>query len=89
MEKLAKGLRTLTINDQIKNLAKAYIVEGIFPEKYIDDALHVAAASFYKIPYLVSWNFEHLVKVKTKKSVNSVNLLKGYKEIEIILPVEL
>jgi hypothetical protein len=45
--------------------------------------------STHEISYVVSWNFEHLVKVKTRKSVNLVNILEGFKEIEIVSPQEL
>lgn len=55
----------------------------------MDDALHVAIASFNEINYLISWNFEHIVKVKTRKLVNFVNVINGYREIEIISPQEL
>lgn len=72
LRKKLKGLigkfKVLKINEKIKDLAEIYIEEGVFPKKYLDDSLYVAAASFYEIPYLVSWNFEHLVKVKTRKS---------------------
>ena len=84
-----KGFKVLRTNKKIKDLANAYVERGVFPEKYIDDALHVAVASFYDISYVVSWNFEHLVKVKTRKSVNLVNILEGYREIEIVSPQEL
>ncbi|MDI6704171.1 MAG: hypothetical protein QME40_05845 [bacterium] len=70
-------------------MARAYIEKEIFSEKYIDDALHVAMASYYDISYLVSWNYEHLVKVRTRRLVNSVNILEGFKEIEIVSPLEL
>jgi hypothetical protein len=75
--------------EKIRHLARAYIKHGVFPEKYIDDALHVAIASFNQISYIVSWNFEHLVKVKTGRVVNSVNILEGFREIEIVSPQEL
>lgn len=88
-KKLIKKFRVLKIDAKIRELAEVYVEERVFPEKYIDDSLHVACASFYEVPYLVSWNFEHLVKVKTRKMVNSVNVLKGFKEIEIISPQEL
>ena len=39
--------------------------------------------------FLVSWNFRHMVKVKTKQMVNLINLQNGYKTIEIIAPPEL
>ena len=86
---LIKSFKVLKANKRIRDLANAYIQRGVFPEKYVDDALHVAVASFYDISYVVSWNFEHLVKVKTRKSVNLVNILKGYREIEIVSPQEL
>jgi predicted nucleic acid-binding protein len=86
---LIKDFNVLKTKKVIEDLARAYIDKGIFSEKYIDDALHVAMASHYEISYLVSWNYEHLVKVKTRKLVNSVNILEGFKEIEIISPLEL
>lgn len=87
--KLVEVFSILKINSKASDLAHAYVSHGIFPEKYIDDALHVAIATCHDISYVVSWNFEHLVKVKTRKTVNSVNILEGYKEIEIISPQEL
>jgi predicted nucleic acid-binding protein len=86
---LIKSFKVPKVNKKIRELANAYIEKGVFPEKYLADALHVAVASFYDISYVVSWNFEHLVKVKTRKSVNLVNILEGYKEIEIVSPQEL
>ena len=86
---LIKSFKVLKTNKEVRDLANAYIERVVFPEKYLDDALHVAVASFYGISYVVSWNFEHLVKVKTRKSVNLVNILEGYKDIEIISPQEL
>ncbi|MCI0512333.1 PIN domain-containing protein [candidate division KSB1 bacterium] len=79
----------LKTNDRIKDLASTYIQHHVFPEKYFEDALHVAIASYYEISYLISWNFEHLVKVKTKSLVKLVNIISGFREIEIISPQEL
>ena len=86
---LIKGFRVLKEKKVIRDLARVYIEKEIFSEKYIYDALHVAIASYYEISYLVSWNYEHLVKVKTRRLVNSVNLLEGFKGIEIVSPLEL
>ena len=86
---LIKDISILKLDKKVRALANAYINHGVFPEKYIDDALHVAIASYHDIFYLISWNFEHLVKVKTRKTVNLVNIIEGYKEIEIISPQEL
>jgi predicted nucleic acid-binding protein len=88
-KKLVKEFRILKVNKKIRNLTRIYIEKGIFPERYIDDALHVATASFYNVSYLLSWNFEHLVKVRTRRLVNSVNVLEGFSQIEIVSPQEL
>ena len=37
---------------------------------------------------IVSWNFRHIVKLKTKKEIVGINSLMGYKEIEIYSPWE-
>ena len=87
--KLVKDFEVLKNNEKIDKLSRAYIEKKIFPEKYIDDALHTAITSFFEISFLVSWNFEHLVKVKTRRLVNSVNILEGFREIEIVSPQEL
>lgn len=88
-KRLIKGFSMLKMHDKAEALASMYIDGGVFPAKYIDDARHVAVATYHAIPYVVSWNFEHLVKVKTRRNVNRINVLAGYKEIEIISPQEL
>jgi len=89
LKKLIRNFKVLKTSEEVKDLAKVYIEKRIFPERYIADALHAAITSFHGISYLVSWNFEHLVKVKTRKGVNSVNMSEGFREIEIVSPPEL
>jgi len=89
LNKLIQHLKVLKINPKIRDLAKTYIERNVFSERYMDDALHVAVASFYEISYLVSWNFEHLVKVRTRRLVKLVNTLEGFREVEIVSPPEL
>ena len=87
--KLIKGFKVLKTKKVIRDLAEAYVEKEIFSEKYIDDVHHVAMASYYEISYLASWNYEHVVKMKTRRLVNSVNILEGFKEIGIVSPLEL
>lgn len=86
---LIKDFKVLKLSKEIERLADIYIEKGVFPERYRDDALHVAIASSHQIAYLISWNFEHLVKVKTRRLVNEINKSSGLREIEIISPQEL
>ncbi|ABP68135.1 hypothetical protein Csac_2562 [Caldicellulosiruptor saccharolyticus DSM 8903] len=53
------------VDDQIVELAEKYIAEGIIPARFSDDAIHIAAASVKECDILVSWNFRHVVKLKT------------------------
>lgn len=87
--KAISGYNVLTVTADIEDLANEYIKQGIFSEKYFSDALHVALASVNGISYLLSWNFNHLVKVKTRRLIVLVNAIKDYPAVEIITPPEL
>lgn len=74
---------------EIDEVSQQFVSEGVIPEKYIDDAIHLAMTLLNNVDYIVSWNFKHLVKPKTKKAVRAFSIKEGYKEIEIITPEEL
>lgn len=86
---IVKGIKSLKITIEAEKLAQTYVNNGIFPEEYIDDAMHLAIATLNDIEMVVSWNFIHLVNHETKRKVIAVNLLNGYREIEIESPLEL
>jgi predicted nucleic acid-binding protein len=79
----------LSVNNDVQYLANEYIKGAIFPEKYSADALHVALASTNQIGILLSWNFTHLVKVRTRRMVAFINAIYNYNPVEIITPPEL
>lgn len=87
--RLIEEFEILGLNTAAKKLADEYVRENIIPEKYRDDALHLAIASVNGLDILVSWNFEHLVNRKTRLQTNLVNSLQGYKTIDILAPLEL
>jgi len=89
MNQEVENIPILPLTVEIELLANEYIKNEIFPEKYRNDALHISVATINEIEYLLSWNFRHLVKVKTRRLVNLINELKGYSSIEIIAPPEL
>jgi hypothetical protein len=37
---------------------------------------------------VVSWNFEHLVRLTTRLGVHGLNKMLGYRDIEIVSPEE-
>lgn len=86
--KFIRSFRILPLTDEAEFLAEEYIEEGIFSSKYFGDSLHIAIATINNVNVLVSWNFEHIVKRKTKIKVNYINALKGYKPIDIVSPLD-
>ncbi len=82
------NITVLPATEEISELAQEYVNSGIIPEKYIDDARHIACATIYNLDIIVSWNFKHIVKRKTKIMTEQVNLIQGYKNIEIYSPAE-
>ena len=73
----------LLADEDAQTLARKYVENGVIPKKYDDDAMHIAIASVNDLDVIVSWNFNHIVKIKTKREVAGVNLLMGYREIDI------
>jgi len=86
---LVEGITILPRTEESEELADLYVKNRIIPVKYRIDAVHIAIATLNDIDVLVSWNFEHIVKYKTRHLVNSVNILKGYKTIDIVSPQEI
>ncbi len=70
-------------------LAKAYLDEGLFPARFADDARHVAIATITDVDALVSWNFRHLVNVERRRKIAGINLMRGYRSLDIVSPLEL
>jgi len=75
-------------NNQIIELATLYIKSKAIHEKYFDDALHIAIATFYNIDILVSWNFKHIVNINKIHQFNSINILNNFSILEIRSPME-
>jgi predicted nucleic acid-binding protein len=79
----------LMATEEAEDLAQEYLSAGVVSRKYADDALHVAICSAHRVPFLVSWNFRHLVNVRREAGFNAVNLLQGYAPLSIVNPKEL
>lgn len=73
----------LPANLEAVRLSELYVSQGIIPASYRVDSTHVAIASVYGLDYIVSYNFQHINRDKTRKLVAIVNKAEGYKEIKI------
>jgi hypothetical protein len=70
------------------SLANEYVAARVIPVSSRGDARHVAIATLAGSDALVSWNFRHLVNLRRKRLVHSVNIRLGYPLIELVSPEE-
>lgn len=82
------GPKLLRLNEEAEALADRYVEADLIPAKYRNDALHLAVAVIHDYDAVVSWNFEHMVKLTTRLGINGLNKMLGYREIEIVSPEE-
>jgi len=81
-------VKVLEETEECIELSQMYVDEGVIPKRFRDDARHIAIATFYNLDFLISWNYRHMVNIRVKKLVSSVNLKMGFNPIEIISPEE-
>jgi predicted nucleic acid-binding protein len=81
-------ITVLDASEESDRLASIYIKSGIIPEKKNLDAQHIAIATVYDIGIILSYNFKHINKLKTKMMVPAVNQSEGYLPIIITQPKE-
>ena len=76
----------LTVNEEMEDLAAAYMAQGVVPAPFADDAQHVAVCVVARLDFLVSWNFKHLTNVRREAGFSAVNILQGYPPVRIVAP---
>ena len=82
------GIEVLPVDAESERLAGVYVSEGIIPEKYRTDGIHIAVTSVTGLDFIVSYNFSHIVKRKTIEMTEIVNYREGYKRVGIYSPTE-
>ncbi len=82
------SLEIIQAPEEIAVLRDAYVQAGVLGGASIRDAAHVASASVADVDIIVSWNFRHIVHFEKIRGFRAVNLLKGYRMVEIYSPKE-
>ena len=87
LEKLSEiKINIISIDDEMKNLVNKILELKILTDKSKDDCFHISASMVSGCDYLLSWNFKHLVNIKTINGVRAIASLNGYSSIDIITP---
>jgi len=82
-------VETTLAGEETELLADAYIQAGALGKASRMDALHVAAATVAGAGLILSWNFKHIVCYDRIQLFNGVNILRGYRVLDIRSPLEM
>jgi predicted nucleic acid-binding protein len=89
MKERIKPFTVLSISEDVEELVKEIIQKGAIKTSYSEDAYHIAIALLNEMDFLLSWNFRHIVRKKTKDIIRMISSLKKLRQIEILTPAEL
>ncbi len=84
-----ENMEFVQVTEDAFKLAQMYIDEKVVGKTSADDCRHIATATLYKVDYLISWNFKHIVNVFRIRGYNAVNLRNGYMQLDIRSPKEI
>ncbi|MDR3314412.1 MAG: hypothetical protein LBS96_08165 [Oscillospiraceae bacterium] len=73
----------LSFEEETDRLAGIYVAQGIIPERFRFDSAHIACASVNGLDYVLSYNFTHINRAKTKLLTTRVNQAEGYGSVVI------
>ena len=84
---LAASVSMLTLNDEIRGLAKILIRQKVMPgPEGAGDAVHVAVATVHQIDVVLSWNVRHLANRNKTAHLREICRRLGYVPPEILTP---
>jgi predicted nucleic acid-binding protein len=71
------------------DLANRFIEQKVLTKKSLNDCRHIACAVVAGCDIITSWNFKHMVNVRTVNGVKIINMMEGYRTVEIYPPTML
>ena len=80
--------KILENSDNVKRLGQLYIEKGVIPASHLFDSLHIAMASVYELDCIISYNFHHINRNKTRIMTANINKEEGYGEVIIAVAKE-
>lgn len=66
------------INDNVADIAQQIIEMGILTKKSYDDCQHIGAAIVSECDCIISWNFKHIVNIKTIRGIRAITSITRF-----------
>ena len=86
---MLQDLPLLDLTVEVEALAAKIIGPGMIPERYPEDASHVAVATVNGLDYLLTWNLSHIANATLRNKFERLIRLEGYEMPIICTPEEL
>ncbi|MDR0688867.1 MAG: hypothetical protein LBG08_01175 [Spirochaetaceae bacterium] len=82
------GITFLEVTTEVDRMTALYIQEETVSPAWETDAAHIAITTVNGLDFIVSLNFNHIVRPWTIERVRRVNKREGYQGIGIYKPAE-
>lgn len=76
----------INTDEETISLAEKFIDFGFLKRKSYDDCRHIAAAILAGCDSIISWNFKHIVNLKTARGIKVITTLEGFKDLMVYPP---
>ncbi len=86
--KLLEGVPLVAITSEVQDIADALVSAALMPPKAAADGLHVAAAAFAGVEYLLTQNCRHIANAHILPRVYKILEARGVGGLLICTPVE-
>ncbi len=80
-------MNAVLVSEDIERLAAKY--RKVILRGKVNDTVHIATATWHGFDAIASWNFRHIVNLKTMNAIHQVNQQNGFAFVEIITLQEL
>jgi predicted nucleic acid-binding protein len=75
-------VKIFDLTQEMDQLAQEY--RQVILKRNVNDTLHIAAATITGLDAIASWNFKHMVNIKTMERIHTINSSHRYGIIEIV-----
>lgn len=83
------NIPVLKANEAAVTLAERLVSQGLIPQEFAADALHIAVSAVNGVNYLLTWNCKHLANAALRQKIEALVEAAGYVCPVICTPEEL
>jgi len=84
---MLRGLTLVELSSEVRGLAEVLVREKLMPAPAVSgDAIHVAAATWHRLDYVLTWNVQHMANPNKRTHFATICLRLGLVPPQIVTP---